>query len=168
MKKLLFRIWRILPASVRNIIDILRRSPVWKKHNAIFIHVPKAAGVSVNRAIYGRPLGHFYAKDIKQLCPKTFDQTFTFSVVRHPIDRLYSAYRFSRKGGTSVMGMDNPSFYINNPDFVSFETFVKNWLVKQNLNKIDGVFSPQFLYLFDCDDNLLVDQFYHLEDIENH
>ena len=164
----MYKVWLLFPYRIRNKFDILRRRPLWKKYNAIFIHVPKAAGVSVNRAIYGRPLGHFFARDIKKLCPKTFEQAYTFSVVRHPIERLYSAYRFSRKGGTNVMGMKNPTFYISHPNFVTFESFVKRWLLKQNLNKIDGVFRPQFLYLFDDDDNLLVDQFYHLEDIENH
>lgn len=166
MKNILLKLWRNIPFVVRNMLDIIRRCPEWKKHNAIFIHIPKAAGVSVNRAIYGRPLGHFYAIDIKNLCPHTFDELFTFTVVRHPIDRLYSAYRFSRKGGTNVMGMQNPDYYINHPDFESFERFVMNWLIRQDLKKVDGVFRPQYLYFFDDKEKLLVDVFYKLEIIE--
>ena len=157
-----------LPFLIRNKLDIWQRCKFWKKHGCIFIHVPKAAGVSVNKAIYGRPLGHFYARDIHSLCSTTFNSLFTFSVVRHPVDRLYSAYRFARQGGTDVMGMSNPDFYINHPDFISFEKFVTSWLKKQDLSKIDGVFRPQYLYLFDDSKNLLVDKFYKLEQIERY
>jgi hypothetical protein len=166
MKNLAFWLWNSLPENARIPLDILRRCHRWKKEGVLFIHVPKAAGVSVNQAIYGRPLGHFYAKDIKRICPKIFINTFSFSVVRNPVNRLYSAYSFSRQGGTSVMGMSNPDFYINNPDFTSFEKFVTNWLKKQDLSKIDGIFRPQYLYLFDDSKNLLVDKFYKLEGVE--
>jgi len=168
MKNIVFWLWSCLPESVRIPLDILRRCPRWKKESVLFIHVPKAAGVSVNQAIYGRALGHFYAKDIKRICPKIFINIFSFSVVRHPIDRLYSAYTFSKQGGTGFMSMSNPNFYINSPDFISFESFVTNWLKKQDLSKIDGVFRPQYLYLFDDSKNLLVDKFYKLERIEQY
>lgn len=65
MKDIAFRIWRTLPDSVRVPLDILRRCPRWKATGVIFVHVPKAAGVSVSRALYGRPLGHFRALDIR-------------------------------------------------------------------------------------------------------
>ena len=75
MKKTLVKAWKYFPYKYRKNIDILRRKYIWKKNNTIFIHIPKAAGVSVNRAIYGKPLGHFYAKDIQKMCPKTFKAT---------------------------------------------------------------------------------------------
>lgn len=168
MKNILVKLWKSLPFKMRYKIDIMRRFHTWKKHNVIFIHVPKAAGVSVNKAIYGSSLGHFYAKDIQSMYPKTFNDIYTFSVVRHPIDRLYSAYCFSRKGGTNEMGMHNYKNYICNPDFISFERFIRGWLIDQDLKKIDGVFRPQYLYLYDKKNNLLVNDVYKLEDIENY
>lgn len=168
MKQALTKIWQKLPYRYRKKLDIIRRKNIWKKHHAVFVHVPKAAGVSVNNAIYGRPLGHFYASDIKRICPKTFNNIFTFSVVRHPVKRLYSAYTFSRNGGTNVMGMYKSSYYINHPDFETFESFVNNWLSKKELAKLDGVFRPQHLYLFDKEDQLLVDKVYQLEKIESY
>lgn len=168
MKKILIKIWKCFPFKYRKNVDILRRMYIWKKNNAVFIHIPKAAGVSVNKAIYGKPLGHFYAKDIKKMFPKTFKNIFTFSVVRHPIDRLYSAYTFSKQGKTEFMGMQKSNYYVNHPDFKSFETFVNNWLVRKKLSKLDGVFRPQYLYLFDQEDRLVVDKFYKLEKIESH
>ena len=168
MKNFAFWLWNSLPENISIPLDIFRRCLRWNKERVLFIHVPKAAGVSVNNAIYGKPLGHFYAKDIKRMCPKIFINIFTFSVVRHPIDRLYSAYSFSIQGGTGIMGMSNPDFYINNPDFTSFEKFVTSWLKKQNLSKVDGIFRPQYLYLFDDSKNLLVDKFYKLESVDQY
>lgn len=166
MNKILIQLWKSIPYKIQYKLDIVRRFPIWKKHNIIFIHIPKAAGVSVNNAIYGRPLGHFYAKDIKSIYPNAFMGLYTFSVVRHPINRLYSAYCFAHKGGTNEMGIKNKDYYINNPYFESFESFVRNWLSKQDLNKVDGVFRPQYLYLFDKKNQLLVNNFFKLEEIE--
>ena len=129
----------------------------------LFIHVPKAAGYSISLALYGRALGHFYAKDIQKLRPDLFGSLYTFGVVRHPVDRLYSAYRFARSGGTAVMGMKNPALYKIDA-FSSFEGFVREWLVEQDLTKIDGVFRPQHLYLCDGDE-VLVDKVFKLEEI---
>lgn len=168
MKFFFMKIWKKFPYYFRKKIDIIRRRSIWKKNHAIFVHVPKAAGVSVNIAIYGKPLGHFYASDIKRICPKTFNNIFKFSVVRHPIDRLYSAYTFSKNGGTDIMGMHKPNYYINHPDFKTFERFVNNWLTRKELAKLDGIFCPQYLYLFDEEDQLLVDKVYKLEKIENY
>ena len=164
MNNLALRIWRTLPDSVRVPLDILRRRPRWKAAGAIFIHVPKAAGVSVSRALYGRPLGHFPAVDIRRVCPAAFSNLFTFGVVRHPVDRLYSAYRFARAGGTGEMGMANPALYQSHY-FSSFDKFVSEWLPNQDINKVDGVFKPQHLYL--CDgDAVIVDKVIKLEQIE--
>lgn len=162
------KIWHLLPNDFTYKIDIFRRSYVWKKQSTIFIHIPKAAGVSICKAIYGKPLGHFYAKDILHVCPDLFNQVFTFSVVRNPIDRLYSAYRFSKNGGTKDMRMHKSKYYINNHEFITFDSFVMHWLANRNLSELDHVFRPQHLYLFDEKDNLLVDKFYKLENIHHH
>lgn len=168
MKKILIKLWKTIPFEIRNKLDIFRRLSIWKKNNVIFIHIPKAAGVSINNAIYGRTLGHFYAKDIMSMYPKIFQNIYTFSVVRHPLDRLYSAYSFSRTGGTNEMGMHSSKYYVSHPHFITFDEFVKKWLVKQDFNKIDGVFRPQYLYLYDKHEKLLVDDVYKLEEIDNY
>lgn len=154
-----------LPYVLQAWLDIVRRCPRWKKAGVLFIHVPKAAGYSVSVAIYGRALGHFYAKDVRKLCPNIFASTFTFGVVRHPADRLYSAYRFAKSGGTTVMGMENPKQYKIDA-FSSFDRFVREWLVDQDLTQIDGVFRPQYLYLCDKDGKVVVDEVFKLEQVD--
>lgn len=160
-KNFAHKIWRKFPDRVRTPVDIMRRCARWKAAGVIFVHVPKAAGVSVSRAIYGRPLGHFFAKDIRRVCPETYASLPVFGVVRHPIDRLYSAYRFSISGGTRDMRVENPEVY-QSDSFTSFEKFVCEWLPKQNFNEVDVVFKPQHFYL--CDgDKIIVNKVIKLE-----
>ena len=157
-------LWYRSPSTIRLPMNIFRRAGCWRSKGIIFIHVPKAAGVSVSKALYGRPLGHFYASAIQRLLPRLFDECFTFAVVRHPVDRLYSAYRFSTSGGTAEMGMAKSDIY-RQVEFASFETFVENWLVHQDLRKVDGVFRPQYMYL--CEDKkIIVDRWYKLENMQ--
>ena len=111
MKTLLCKLWNKCPANVRIPLDILRRYPYWKRAGVIFVHIPKSAGVAINTALYNRPLGHFFATDIQKVIPNAFDSLLTFGVVRNPLDRLVSAYRFAKSGGTSQMGIKNPNNY---------------------------------------------------------
>jgi len=163
IKNTLYRLYQCLPQSIRTEIDIRRRASVWSQYGCIFIHVPKAAGFSVSHALYGRPLGHFRAIDIRRIYPDLFSDLLTFGVVRHPVDRLYSAYRFAKTGGTNEMGMKNPKRY-QSGYFTSFDKFVCQWLANQNLNTIDGVFRPQHFYL--CSNNeIIVEKVIKLEEI---
>ena len=133
------------------------------KSKSDFFHVPKTAGVSISKALYGRPLGHFYAVNVRMVLPKTFASTFTFGISRHPVDRLYSAYRFARAGSTDEMAIRNPRQY-QIKEFNTFDNFVCEWLVNQNLKRIDGVFRPQHFYL--CrGKNVIVDRVFRYEEI---
>lgn len=126
------------------------------------MHVPKAAGTSVNKALYGRTLGHFTAPEIRRRFPKLYDRSFTFSLVRNPWDRVLSAYRFACVGRTETMGVRNPSQYCI-PEFKSFESFVCEWLPEQDVEKIDYIFKPQWIFVCNERSELIVD---HLGRIE--
>lgn len=158
------KLWRSVPDGLRVPVDILRRRRYWKNAGAIFIHVPKTAGVSLSRALYGRTLGHFYATDVRRICPNSFRKLLTFGAVRHPVTRLYSAYEFARKGGTSEMGMRRAHLY-RSSSFNTFDRFVCEWLAKQEMQEIDGVFKPQHWYLCDGDE-VVVDLVVKLEQID--
>lgn len=128
-------------------------------HKCIFVHIPKTAGTSIemsfleelgldkynrhalllgesNNSDCGpRVVSHLTAKeyvDYYFVSQSLFNEYYKFSVVRHPLKRLYSSYKF-----------------LGYADYISFETFV--------LYKLDGLMSstkfgfflkPQMEYLF--------------------
>ena len=60
-------------------------------------------------------------------------------------------------------GIKNKLIYRLN-SFNSFQKFVREWLSKQDINVLYGVFRPQYLYL--CDgDAIIVEKVVKLEDI---
>lgn len=137
----------------RSKINLYRRYNYWESMKCVFVHVPKAAGTSVNTALYGRTLGHYSAMQIQSRFPSLFSDCFTFSLVRNPWDRALSAYRFARIGRTESMGVRKPEQY-QIPEFSSFERFVCDWLPSKDLSKCDFIFQPQ--YSFVCDQNMKV------------
>ncbi len=71
----------------------------------IFVHIPKCAGVSVAHALFGcLGGGHLSLNEYRIVFgKKVFSRMFKFAFVRNPWDRLFSAYRFLRKGGFGSM-----------------------------------------------------------------
>ena len=69
------------------------------KHRFIFIHVPKCAGSSISLNLLGYQVGHTPYKTYEALLGKDLRHYFTFSIVRDPLIRFWSAYNFIEKGG---------------------------------------------------------------------
>ena len=63
-----------------------------KDIDAVFIHVPKTAGVSIRQGVFrGR-----WEKE--WLMPKRWEDKYAFAIVRNPYDRLISAWKMLTKG----------------------------------------------------------------------
>lgn len=74
-----------------------------RHHNAIFVHIPKTGGVSINQALfYSMGGGHRSLSDYRnELTQKEYARFFKFSIVRNPVDRLLSAANYLYAGGQS-------------------------------------------------------------------
>jgi hypothetical protein len=114
----------------------------------IFVHIPKAAGVSVNRELFGNLGGaHRTVRTYKRVFgPVRFKKYFKFTFVRNPYSRLLSAYRFLKRGG--FCDVDKEWAEENLGQFHSFPEFVHEWLTPESIMTYNH-FRPQFMYLCD-------------------
>ncbi len=95
---------------------------------SIFIHIPKASGVSIAQSLYGNMgCGHMPIREYElAFGPRFLSAAFIFTFVRNPWDRLHSAYRFLAKGG---MNRADAQWTEVHADYLrSFEAFVKEGL----------------------------------------
>ena len=114
----------------------------------IFVHIPKSAGVTINKVLFGNLGGsHRSVRTYKRVFgPYTFSKYFKFTFVRNPYSRLLSAFRFLKSGGFDqddrIWAEENLS------DFESFEEFTEQWLSEESMMEYRH-FQPQ--YMFVCD-----------------
>jgi len=147
------QLWRLSNRWERNKFDTLRYdgdeeyclSP-FDELNCIFIHIPKAAGISICRALFGNlGGGHTTISKYELIYPKAdFDQRFKFTVVRNPWDRVVSAFYFLKEGG---FGDENPQWLKQHIHrYKDFESFVVNELASEAVQE-KLHFKPQVLFL---------------------
>lgn len=131
----------------------------------IFIHIPKSAGVSVNRELFGNLGGaHRSVRTYKRVFgPVTFKKYFKFTFVRNPYSRLLSAYRFLKRGG--FCDVDKQWSEENLGQFNSFREFVHGWLTDESVLTYNH-FRPQFMYLCDRSFEPEVDFIGHFETLD--
>jgi hypothetical protein len=103
------------------------------EHKAIFVHVPKAAGVSVCRSLFGNLAGGHATIAQYQVVfdPAELRRYFKFTFVRDPWDRIHSAYHFLIRGG---FGEHDARWARENIGaFANFDDFVKRWVNEDNV-----------------------------------
>lgn len=100
---------------------------------SIFIHIPKAAGISVSRSLYGNNAGGHNKVSRYSLLfsKKEYTEYFKFTIVRNPWDRLFSAYNFLKQGGLNDWDANWSKKHLE--DYKTFEGFVMNWISPKNL-----------------------------------
>ena len=160
-----YRIWKHAKSQHNKIFIEGTLLNAFYKSKTIFIHIPKTAGVSLVKAIYGDVTleGHrsFYFNSIA-LNIKNEDY-FSFSFVRNPFDRLYSAYKFLNAGGMNHL--DKIAFQTHLSEFEDFEDLILNGLNKKLIYQITH-FIPQHEYLCDKSGSILVDFIGRFENLD--
>src|SRR5262245_60897278 len=117
------------------------------QHRCIFVHIPKAAGISVAMALFGNLAGgHHSARHYRVVFGRDFWSYFKFTFVRNPYARLVSAYEFLRNGG-------HPAWRTNQrfrdevlSEYADFGDFVLRWL-KPCTHWTEPHFRPQHEFL---------------------
>ncbi len=125
-------------------------------YKTIFIHIPRTAGVSISKALFGNLAGgHLNYKAYERIfSPRVIKKYFVFTFVRHPYSRLCSAYSFLKAGGFNDFDKEFSQKYLK--EFDSFERFVLEFL---NLKTIYSYphFIPQYEFLLNSKNQIEVD-----------
>lgn len=112
----------------------------------IFVHIPKAAGVSVCQGLFGCMAGgHKSLENYALIFSKhEFQSFFKFTFVRNPWARVYSAYSFLMQGGLRPNDVEWARHHLAGCS--GFEDFVLNRLSRPET--MSGIhFRPQLDFL---------------------
>ena len=125
-------------------------------HRCIFVHIPKCAGISVARSLFGTlGGGHSTVRDYQiAYSPREFAEYFKFTIVRNPWDRLFSAYHYLKTGGMTPADREFSEAELAPYD--DFEHFVLDWVDEESIWRYMH-FQPQHHYLCFEDGPPLVD-----------
>jgi len=135
------------------------------KHKCIFIHIPKAAGTSIetvflddlgldfedkhalilgkttNKYLLPKTLSHLTATQLIEqhyISEELFKKYYKFSAVRHPLDRLFSTYK-----------------YLAYNSVISFDVFIKKIFPKLVLTDEKNFLETQTNFLYKNNRNLM-------------
>lgn len=148
---------------------------IWSnRHRLCFVHIPKTGGTSITAAyephmrfddvvLGGTVLGealqakyrtrfglhkHSGARAIRHAAgAEAFDAAFSFALLRHPVDRMISLYRWLRGSPTSGHSLRQAAATL---DFDAFVAVAREQFTSQAAHvKVDGRIAVTQLYRFD-------------------
>jgi len=124
-----------------------RVDPAFKARKLIFIHVPRAAGMSVAEALGARPLSHYSMRYYRTVAPRFAAEAESFAVLRDPFERFASAYAMVRAGGAERVRLSRP-FLEQTAPIRSVDDYL-SWLELRPPLARDHVMRPQSWYVCD-------------------
>lgn len=130
----------------------------------LFIHVPKAAGMSISQALYGTQVKHLSIRLARRLDGGRLAGLPSFAVLRDPTARFLSAYRYGRAGGTIVNDVAEP-FHAIYRGFRSIDDALDHVEKATRPYAVDHIFRPQSWYLADAQGRIGVDHLLTMDDI---
>jgi hypothetical protein len=137
------------------------------KKNALFVHIPKTAGISVKKGLFNSGGSYHYSFENYENIykPSFIKKAFKFTFVRHPVSRVYSSYNYLKKGGSNVI--DRTFYEVHMAAFRDFEDFINNGLTKQEVIQKFIHFRTQKSFLVNCRNEISMDYIGKLETLEN-
>lgn len=109
------------------------RANYFSKRGYLFIHIPKNAGTSLSRSLGLPGQEHFTLENYAQeIDPDRLEQLFKFCIVRNPVDRIVSAFRYLKRHQYND-GFRSYFKTYNIDCFDSADQFVQQWLNQQSM-----------------------------------
>jgi hypothetical protein len=125
-----------------------RIDPAFKARNLIFVHVPRAAGMSVADALGARPQSHYSMRYYRTVAPHFAEAADSFAVLRDPFERFASAYAMVRAGGAERAKLSSP-FRIQTAHVRTVDDYLA-FLERRTPLQCDHVMRPQSWYVTDA------------------
>lgn len=127
----------------------------WADQDVVFLHIPKAAGTSINAAFDLPDLGHLTYKQLLQQDYRYRRKTAYVAIIRDPMSRLVSAYnyalRFSEKNGKSTLHWiaryKNVDHFIN--AIYENSVYKKHYFFLPSVKFFEGINQPLYVVDFD-------------------
>lgn len=120
-----------------------------EQHGAVFVHVPKTAGVSVATALFGTGGGgHATLAHYVRMYGPRLDDLFVFTIVRDPVTRFLSAFHYLRDGDHSVFRGNLQFQAFLRDEFTDVDDFATSWLTPERVASTKQQhFRPQVSFL---------------------
>ena len=130
----------------------------------LFIHIPKAAGMSIVKKLYGiNESHHSFARDYMNESHIKFKERYSFSITRNPYDRVFSAYNYLKLGGMNLIDQVWWDLYIKKYD--GFESFIINGGLEKAIKVNAEHFIPQYKFVCDINNKIICDYVGKLENL---
>ena len=149
--------------SAREMV-VSKNAKLFKRSGSIFLHIPKTAGVSVFKSVYGvDSLGHVPLIEYERYLGKeSLDALYKFTFVRNPFTRLNSAYTYLAAGGRGRKSDLENQLKVNK--YKDFEAFVHGILEDSDLQQIEHLI-PQYEWLIDSENRIRLDLVCKMENL---
>lgn len=138
---------------------------IYPSLKAIFVHVPKTAGTSIERALLlgeDRVVGgHTTAKGYQSSFSEQFSNYYKFSVVRDPVDRFASAYYYLRQNKIHPALNNQLAHDCDTVDEFACELERAPHLIERTVHLL-----PQYKFVCDDTNKILVDEIYNYDDLK--
>ena len=130
----------------------------------VFVHIPKAAGTSISEALYGFQVKHASIRLTRRVAGGRLAQLPSFAVLRDPVERFVSAWRYGRAGGSTVHSVAD-SFRTLYQGFATIDAAIDHVEAARSPYAVDHIFRPQSWYVSDTAGRIAVDRLLTTNDI---
>ncbi|MCC2976568.1 sulfotransferase [Sphingomonas sp. PL-96] len=132
---------------------------------ALFIHIPKNAGMSISAALYDQQIKHASIRYYQLAAPDLVRRVVSFAVVRDPVARFASSLSYAQAGGGKDNAVSEP-FRDRYRSFRTADDALDHLETATSLYQLDHIFRPQSWYLRGIDGALAVDRIFAMSDTD--